>query len=219
MPFYYKLKIKKNDSAAVKTKKRRVVEKLGLLREALNEHIKKSRNNPTNAKTVKIATWNIREFGGNKYKGRTFDEIENLWAHENLQQQTYHGQQIQQEVDLISEIETVVKKGVALTNAVQDKTLSNKQRVEEIRDNRAFEKQKRREREGFELSDHAKESQNNAKVETNQPLKSLDKGTTSKHDTSSRPTKNSETSSSNSVKRKNLSLIARKRKEQKNKKQ
>ncbi|MEO1260767.1 MAG: endonuclease/exonuclease/phosphatase family protein [Bacteroidota bacterium] len=75
MPFYYGLKIKPGDSAKVQTKKRRVVEKLGLLREALNQHIDESRKNPTNAQTVKIATWNIREFGGNKYGGRTYEDL------------------------------------------------------------------------------------------------------------------------------------------------
>ncbi len=153
-----------------------------------------------------------------KYTGKTFDEIENLFAHENLQQQKYQGQQVQQEVDLMSEIETVVKKGVTLTDSVQDKTLSDKQRVSGISDHRAVEREQRREEEGFELSDSAKESQNNAKVETSIPSKSLGKSTTPKHDTTDQSAKNSETSSSKSVKRKNLSLIARKRKEQKNKK-
>jgi hypothetical protein len=152
-----------------------------------------------------------------KYIGKTFDEIENLWAHENLQQQKYRGQQIQQEVDLMSEIETVVKKGVTLTDAVQDKTLSNNQKVQGIKNNRVFEKQKRREQEGFELSAPEKDAQDNAKVEIIKPSKLSGENKTPNSDTTHQSSKNSQISSSKSVKRKNLSLIARKRKEQKNK--
>lgn len=153
----------------------------------------------------------------NKYTGKTFYEIENLLAHENLQQRKYQGQQLQKDADLMSEIETVVKKGVSLTNAVQDKTLSNNQRIKGIRKNRAFEKEKRREQEGFELGDHVKESQDYGQAEVIKPSKSSGNNKTPKNDTIRQTSTNSQSSSSGSVKRKNLSLIARKRKEQKNK--
>jgi hypothetical protein len=48
-------------------------------------------------------------------------------------------------------IEKEVKQAQVLTEAVRDKTLSKRQKVKGIRDNRAFEKQKRREQEAFEL--------------------------------------------------------------------
>ena len=151
----------------------------------------------------------------NKYKGKTFDDIEYLFAYENLQVQKYKGKQIQQEVNLISEIEAVVQKGVALTDAVKDTTLSNNQQVKGIRDNRAFEKEKRREEEAFELGEVTKESQDNFKTNENQRSENSKKKIS--QNTTLRSAQKSETSSSNSVKRKNLSLIARKRREQKNK--
>ena len=151
----------------------------------------------------------------NKYKGRTFDDIEYLFAHENLQVQKYQGKQIQQEINLISEIEAVVQKGVALTDAVKDNTLSNNQQVKGIRENRAFEKEKRREEEAFELGNFIQESQDNSKQKADRRSgNSKKKGA---QNTTHRSTQKSQTSSSKSVKRKNLSLIARKRREQKNK--
>ncbi|MGL5942123.1 MAG: transposase [Waterburya sp.] len=87
----------------------------------------------------------------NTYAGKTFDEIEYLFAYEQLQQQKYQGEQIQKEVDLMAKIESEIKRATTLTNAVQNKTLSNNQRVKGIKGNRAFEKEKRRKEEAFEL--------------------------------------------------------------------
>jgi hypothetical protein len=75
MPFYPELKIKEEDSPAMKLKKQRVISNLQKLRQALATHFRNSRDNPISGKTVKIATWNIREFGGNSYKGRSFEEL------------------------------------------------------------------------------------------------------------------------------------------------
>ncbi len=100
----------------------------------------------------------------NKYKGKPFDDIEYLFAYENYQHQKYQGKQIQQEINLMSEIESVVKQATTLTDVVKDKTLSKNERVKGIRDNRAFEKEKRREQEGFELSDRQEESQATVKI-------------------------------------------------------
>ena len=129
--------------------------------------------------------------------------------------QKYQSKQIQQEVNLISEIEAVVQKGVALTDAVKDNTLSNNQQVKGIRDNRAFEKEKRREEEAFELSEVTKETQDNLNQKAGR--RSVNKKKKGSQNTTQRPIDKSQTSSSKSVKRKNLSLIARKRREQKNK--
>ena len=73
-------------------------------------------------------------------------------AYEQLQKQKYQGQETQTKVDLMAEFENIVEQATDSTNAVQDKTISNSKKVKGIRDNRAFEKEKRREEEAFELS-------------------------------------------------------------------
>lgn len=75
MPFYPELKIKEEGTIETKLKKQRVVAKIKALREAMNNHFKISQSNPTQYNTVKIATWNIREFGKNNYKGRSYEEL------------------------------------------------------------------------------------------------------------------------------------------------
>ena len=75
MPFYTELKSRPNEPEAVKIRKQRVIANLELLRHALSEHIESSRDHPGIGRTVKIATWNIREFGGTSYGGRTFEEL------------------------------------------------------------------------------------------------------------------------------------------------
>ncbi len=87
-----------------------------------------------------------------RYIGKTWEEIEYLLAYEQLQKQKYQGQETQTKVDLMAEFENIIEQATTSTNAVQDKSISNRKKVKGIRDNRAFEKQKRREEEAFELS-------------------------------------------------------------------
>ncbi len=72
MPFYSQLQIGKNDSSAMKIKKRRVIDRIRILRAALGQHIASSTTN-NGHDSVKIATWNLREFGKNNYGGRSFE--------------------------------------------------------------------------------------------------------------------------------------------------
>ncbi|MDJ0742537.1 MAG: DDE-type integrase/transposase/recombinase [Xenococcaceae cyanobacterium MO_167.B27] len=128
----------------------------------------------------------------NKYMGKNLCDIEYLFEYEKQQQQVNKGQQIQKEVDLMSEIEAIVTEAEIKTNAVQDKTLSNNQRVKGIRDNRGFEKEKRREEEAFELSQD----------ETLEGVEEV------KSQTASSKTKSKKTKS---LKRKNLELLKKMR--------
>ena len=75
MSIYTKLKIKPSDSQEVKTKKLATVANLKRLRTELGTHIETSKDPALKGGSVKIATWNIREFGGTKYKGRSFEEL------------------------------------------------------------------------------------------------------------------------------------------------
>ncbi len=75
MPFYPKLKIRKSDSEEKKIKKKRTAQRIQLLKEMLEEHFVSSRKKESQVGSVKIATWNIREFCGGKYKGRDFEAL------------------------------------------------------------------------------------------------------------------------------------------------
>ena len=87
-----------------------------------------------------------------RYIGKTWSDIDYLLASEQLQQQKYKGKETQTKVDLMAEFENIVEQATASTDAVRDKTISNSKKVKGIRDNRTFEKEKRREEEAFELS-------------------------------------------------------------------
>ena len=93
-------------------------------------------------------------------------------------------------------IENEVKQAQILTEAVQDKTLSNNQKVQGIRDNRAFEKQKRRELEAFELD----QNELSNKAETIEKVEQVQPKTVTR-----------KTQSDKSLKRKNLELLKRMR--------
>ena len=132
----------------------------------------------------------------NKYLGKNLYDIEYLFEYEKQRQQVNKGKQIQKEVDLMSEIEAIVTQAETKTNAVQDKALSNNKRVKGIRDNRAFEKEKRREEEAFELDQD--ETLNRVEEVKSQTAPSKTKSKQSKQ-------------KNKSLKRKNLELLRKMR--------
>ena len=75
MPFYPDLKIRKNDTAALKVKKLTTIKNLKRLRAGLCTHIDNSRDTTIKGGTLRMATWNLREFGNTTYKGRSFEEL------------------------------------------------------------------------------------------------------------------------------------------------
>ena len=75
MPFYTALKIYRNDTEEKRIKKQRVASNLRKLRSAILEHLTESGSKSDPKNSVKIATWNLREFGGGKYGGRDFEPI------------------------------------------------------------------------------------------------------------------------------------------------
>jgi hypothetical protein len=87
-----------------------------------------------------------------RYYDKNFHDIEYMLAYEEQQQQKYRGQNLQHKVDLMAEIESVAERAIKMTDAdLNNTTVSDRQRVTGIRDNRAFEKDERRKSEGFEL--------------------------------------------------------------------
>lgn len=75
MPFYTNLRIRKSDSAASRKKKQRVAANIRLLRSKLSEHMEQSGVKTDGHQSVKIATWNLREFGGGKFGGRDYEPL------------------------------------------------------------------------------------------------------------------------------------------------
>lgn len=75
MPFYPSLRIRESDSQELQAKKRRVAETLGALREALTQHLDDAGSTSDPRESVRIATWNLRDFGGTKFGGRDFEPL------------------------------------------------------------------------------------------------------------------------------------------------
>jgi endonuclease/exonuclease/phosphatase family metal-dependent hydrolase len=75
MPFYTSLQINPSDSQAYKAKKRRVAANLKKLKAALKQHFADSGTQINQPGSLKLATWNLREFGSGKLGGRGFEEL------------------------------------------------------------------------------------------------------------------------------------------------
>ncbi|MEH2136713.1 Mu transposase C-terminal domain-containing protein [Nostoc sp.] len=103
-----------------------------------------------------------------RYSDKSLHDIEYLQASEELQKQKNYGKQLQGKVDLMANIESIVSKAKEETEEVLDDKISNRKKVAGIGDNRAFEKDKRRESERFELA--KQEKQNIVEAANNQPL-------------------------------------------------
>lgn len=127
-----------------------------------------------------------------RYSDKNLHDIEFLLNYEELQRQKSQGKEIQEEVNLFADIENIVSKAENMTKAVIDDTISNTKKTSSIRENRAFEKDKRRESEGFEL----------ARTETQVSAEAVD----IKHDNLEQP---------NSLQPNHLDLLKRKRQERK----
>lgn len=73
MPYYPSLKIKSSDSVKQITKKKRTAKRIKILKKELIKHFNESSKGNKATGSIKIATWNLREFGGAKYNGRDFE--------------------------------------------------------------------------------------------------------------------------------------------------
>ncbi|MDZ8257976.1 Mu transposase C-terminal domain-containing protein [Nostoc sp. ChiQUE01b] len=103
-----------------------------------------------------------------RYSDKNLYDIEYLQASEELQKQKNYGKQLQGKVDLMANIKSIVSKAKEETEEVLDDKISNRKKVAGIRENRAFEKVKRRKSERFELA--KQEKQNIVEAANNQPL-------------------------------------------------
>lgn len=86
-----------------------------------------------------------------RYKNKTLEEIQYLLEYEKLQLQKSSDKEMQSKVDLISEIESIVKIAKKDANATILNNESNSKRIKGIRNNRGLEKTINRSKEAFEL--------------------------------------------------------------------
>ena len=87
-----------------------------------------------------------------RYSDRNFHDIEYMLSHEKWQSQNHEGKELQEKVDLISDIEAVVTRAEEMSKSDADSGVSDRQRTSGIKYNRANEKETRRDVEGFELA-------------------------------------------------------------------
>ena len=92
----------------------------------------------------------------NKFKDKTSDDIRYLLEYEKLSIQNESVNELQAKVDLISDIESIVKDAEKTFKDEEDITKSKSSRLEGIRDNREIEKMLNRENERFELGETEK---------------------------------------------------------------
>lgn len=104
-----------------------------------------------------------------RYSGKNFYDIEYMLDVEERDNERHKNKELQSKVDLVAEIESIVAESEKVTDPSAE-TLSNRQRVSNIRDNRAAEKSARRDTEGFEIGQViAESSEEPLKGEKSQP--------------------------------------------------
>ncbi|MFZ5643058.1 MAG: Mu transposase C-terminal domain-containing protein [Bacillota bacterium] len=86
-----------------------------------------------------------------RYRGKSYDEIVYLLEYEKQMQKTMHDKEMQDSVDLISQIESIVQTAEIMTTELQNRNQSKASRVKKIRTYRKEERERRREEEAFEL--------------------------------------------------------------------
>ena len=77
-----------------------------------------------------------------RYINKNFYDIEYLIAYEEWYKHKNKGKELQEKVDLMADIESVVTRGKQMTEAARDQSLSKTKKVAWIRENRIFEKDK-----------------------------------------------------------------------------
>lgn len=92
------------------------------------------------------------------FKHRALEEIQYFFEEEKLKKDKIEHQETQGKVELISQIQDIVKKADSLHKAEAEPNESKTARLKGIRENKGIEKTEGREREGFELGKQEKET-------------------------------------------------------------
>ncbi|MBT2639378.1 Mu transposase C-terminal domain-containing protein [Bacillus sp. ISL-39] len=96
-----------------------------------------------------------------RYKNKTIDDINYLLESEKLMAKSNEHKQLQSEINLINQLDDIVKSSIKKADEKLIHEVSKSKRVKSISDNRNFEKEKRREQEKFNLLQSAKNKEDN----------------------------------------------------------
>ncbi|MGU8833492.1 Mu transposase C-terminal domain-containing protein [Clostridium perfringens] len=86
-----------------------------------------------------------------RYLNKSLIDIQSLLESEKRQEDSLKAQVLQSKVDLLSDIEAIVKEAEKKTNSESNLTISKAKKLKDIRSNRASDKAKNREKDSFEL--------------------------------------------------------------------
>ena len=79
-----------------------------------------------------------------RYKGKSYDEINYLLEYEKTQAKDAKKVELQNKINLLEDIEKIIEEAKNDTKEEREEGVSNKKRIQNIRDNRNFEKEHRR---------------------------------------------------------------------------
>lgn len=100
-----------------------------------------------------------------RYFNKSYDEIEYLQGYENLNRSIDKGRELQAKVNIITDIEHIVKEAEEMTNRVSNKNDSKTSRLRNIKENRKTEKEANRKNEAFILEEEEKQEGKVVKIE------------------------------------------------------
>ncbi|QHA90171.1 Mu transposase C-terminal domain-containing protein [Bacillus sp. N1-1] len=106
-----------------------------------------------------------------KYDGKAFEDVQYLFDHESMKQQLNHHHETQQKVDLASDIDHIVQNAKKASQREKE-SMSNSERVKNIRENRAYEKEARRKEESFLIQESEQDKLVTSSVESIDHLES-----------------------------------------------
>lgn len=108
-----------------------------------------------------------------RYFDKTIEEIRYLQEYEKLEGQKSGHENLQSSSDLSSDIESVVKQAVEMTDKANDTEISQSEKVKGMRRHRRIEKEMNREQEAFDLSGNdtrsKKDTSNTRQIDTENP--------------------------------------------------
>jgi hypothetical protein len=102
-----------------------------------------------------------------RYEGKTLDEIQYLLGYEKLQRSQSEHQQLQKEVDFISDAEALIKSATKEADQGQSKVISKSQKTKSIREHRKDERESRQDDEAFLLGNRKNTSSPSAVIPFN----------------------------------------------------
>ncbi|MGU8987221.1 Mu transposase C-terminal domain-containing protein [Clostridium perfringens] len=86
-----------------------------------------------------------------RYLNKSLADVKFLLESEKRQEDSLKAQVLQSNVDLLTDIEAIIKEAEKKTNSESDSSISKTKKLKDIRSNRASDKAKNREKDGFEL--------------------------------------------------------------------